>query len=982
MKYTKRILGTLICFIVLSGILYSIIFRQDTQAADEVKAPTFSHRSGSYDDAFKLSLEAEEGDKIYYTTDGSIPLSKEEDDLKPPPSPIPSDQILPDAQFDISTDNLEFIDIGIYNDVEDGVELVFDYQYRSICFVTPDRIIDWTKYAELEIEYTANRFQNNRDVGLQFCYIYDWADWSWDEYSDHHNRAHEERALVNELGVRKTINFTLAGELSEIGKLMIGVTNPETNPEIGDSITIHSIKLIARKMGENIPTPKLPTQEYTNEIDVVNRQGQSNLLAVEQNINLMSQSNYAPMYYPTSAQVPKATVIRAMAVDEEGRRSEVVTRTYFVGNNIEETYKNASVMSIVTDRNNLLDPDIGIYRNGNYLNKGDEWERIAFVEYFDENGRTPFSTNMGIRIHGGYTRHYPQKSFNLYFREEIGLKNLSGYNLIPGATTADGAMKTKYKKFMLRNGGNDTEYTKLQDTFIQNQVSDRAFTTKSTRPCVMFLNGEYWGLYNLTEKYSDNYLEEEFKVDKDNTIIIKDSEVDEGNESDLAYYTELMNLSELDMTVSENYQKFCDMVDIESCIDYYATEIFIDNYDFDPAKNYQLWRTRNPVPNNPYGDTKWRWMLYDTEYSMGLYGNYLGDSPITAIEEKDRLFRAIIRNSDFRNQFISVMCDLMNVNFKVTPDGDEPSEMLQNLDRYAELYLPLQQQYFERFGFGRNQTNVNQAFTNQIRRIKSFLDERRALIVRDLKMQMNAGSSAELKIKSNAATEIKMNTVTAKLYGGEWDGIAFHKIPIQVSAPDVEGYRFVGWNADGLTVTSPNEQVTTVTTEKYNPVLEAKYQSLNGEDPSPEPSDLPPSADVSTSPLPSALPPTASVAPTPSSPQKTAVVTQTPSSKEKQDLKSNNVPKVKIQSIKSKKKKSFVAVIKKSKKITGCQMVYSMDKKLKKSTKRLSFETKRIVVKKLKAGKKYYVKVRGFVVNESGRKIYGGYSKIRAVRVK
>lgn len=73
----------------------------------------------------------------------------------------------------------------------------------------------------------------------------------------------------------------------------------------------------------------------------------------------------------------------------------------------------------------------------------------------------------------------------------------------------------------MRNGGNEYAYSKMQDVFIQSLVSDRAFTTQSSRPCVLFLNGEYWGLYNLMERYSDNYLEEEFGVDKDNVVVIK-----------------------------------------------------------------------------------------------------------------------------------------------------------------------------------------------------------------------------------------------------------------------------------------------------------------------------------------------------------------------------------------------------------------------------------------------------------------------------
>jgi len=72
------------------------------------------------------------------------------------------------------------------------------------------------------------------------------------------------------------------------------------------------------------------------------------------------------------------------------------------------------VISIVTDYDNFFDKSTGIYVNGNYENRGKEWERPVHIEYFETDGKLGFSMDMGLRIHGGYTRKYPQKSFRLY----------------------------------------------------------------------------------------------------------------------------------------------------------------------------------------------------------------------------------------------------------------------------------------------------------------------------------------------------------------------------------------------------------------------------------------------------------------------------------------------------------------------------------------------------------------------------------------
>ncbi len=440
---------------------------------------------------------------------------------------------------------------------------------------------------------------------------------------------------------------------------------------------------------------RLATNRYTGAIRIKNRDNAANQLCSAENIPYMYDPTdyYNGPFYPKASDVPKATVIRAMAVDQEGNKSKVVTKVYFVAKDLQSIYKNASVISIVTDPVNLLSEKTGIYRYGNWENSGAEWERPAEVTYFEENGEIPFETTMGLRIHGNYTRRWGQKSLRLYFREELGMKNLKGYQLIPEAVNADGTPTKKYKRFILRNGGNEYAYSKMQDVFIQSMVKDRAFATQSARPCVLFLNGEYWGLYNLTERYSDHYLEEEFGVDKANVVCIKNGELDEGQEEDYALYEKLLDMADLDMSQQSNYEKFKEMVDIQSCLDYYATEIYIGNHDW-PDNNVQLWRTR-VAENSRYGDTKWRYMLYDTEYSMDLWGSDEGGTinRIDAAGEKDPIFAALCKNAEFRQDFADTLMDICHNNFEVT-------KAVTKLDAMAAVYRPLMAQYKKRFGNG------------------------------------------------------------------------------------------------------------------------------------------------------------------------------------------------------------------------------------------------------------------------------------------
>lgn len=662
------------------------------------KEPVFSKESGSYKAAFDLTLSAPEGSTIYYTTDGSVPGYE---DTKSAP-------VKEGTPFVLKKDNEEFGSSEVTTSYGiQGVDVSFTKRYNSICFKAPEGVTDWSGYDSIAIEYTVNQVGNGGNtLGLQVVPIYAEADSSWngsDGQADT-TRIHETRLSLEKVhGVAK-ISLKDGSNYSSVGRLMFGAYNDGTYSK-KDSITIHAIHLLKGNEryeldGDDFPA-KLPTNRYTGSIRVKNNDSAANRLCSEVNIPFMYHPNdYSNgPFYPEVSAVPKATVIRAMAVDAEGNKSKVVTKVYFVDKNLQTTYSGASVVSIVTDPDNLLSESIGIYRYENWDNRGDEWERPAEVTYFEEDGTIPFETTMGLRIHGNYTRRWGQKSLRLYFREEYGQKNLKGYQLIPDAVNADGTPTKKYKKLILRNGGNEYAYSKMQDVFIQRMVSDRAFTTQSARPCVLFLNGEYWGVYNLTERYSDNYLEEEFGVDKSNVVVIKNKELDEGTEEDFALYEELTDMAELDMSQQENYEKFKKMVDIQSFLDYYATEVYIGNNDW-PHNNTQLWRTRIN-DGTKYGDTKWRYMLYDTEYSMNLWGCDNGGTT-NRIEEakRDRLFAALCQNKEFCQAFADTLMDICRNNFDVT-------KATQKLDEMAAVYRPLIAGYKARFGNGDVDGRVN-----------------------------------------------------------------------------------------------------------------------------------------------------------------------------------------------------------------------------------------------------------------------------------
>jgi len=484
--------------------------------------------------------------------------------------------------------------------------------------------------------------------------------------------------------------------------------------------------------------------------------------------------------------VDKATIIRAIAYDKDGNSSEIVTKSYFVGL---DKYKNKNVISLVTDPDNLFDDEKGIYVKGtaykqweiggnvgeapvlNWNKRGFLWERPADFIYF-EKGNIVLEQKIGIRIRGAGTRDISIKSFNIFAR-----KFYNGQNrlLIPLFEEI-----SPPKSFILRA----CDY---KEGFLQSLVSDRNISTQLFKPCILFIDGEYWGEYHILEKYTTRYVEEHYGVNKDNISMIKAGNLETGKESSLIDYRELLSfLNNYDMSINENYNKVCNYIDIQSLIDYYCTQIYLNNIDFSYKKNVQIWRAESKS-NNPYEDGKWRWMLYDLDFCIDKKVNdiryfydfniFTEDFPYINGIYEDPFIINLMRNRDFCKQFVNTFMDLANFNFnkgvvieklyKVTDKPDDSIiEFFENRFDYITKYMA---DFFKLKG---NLTNVTINITNP-----------------------NQGT-------------IKLNTLPGNITNSQWTGKYFTDYEITVTAIAKEGYKFAGWKIEGAEIVGDKNSTT------------------------------------------------------------------------------------------------------------------------------------------------------------------------------
>ncbi len=359
--------------------------------------------------------------------------------------------------------------------------------------------------------------------------------------------------------------------------------------------------------------------------------------------------------------VDKASVIRAVSRKADGSYSGVVTGVYFVGYEGREEYINKPVMSIVADPDELFGYERGIYVTGkamddylirenednvtpwsdaNYRNRGIEWEREAVVTFFDADRRLKASQSAGIRIKGNWSRAYPQKSLNIYARKEYGSEYFD-------TVFFDGDLNES--AVTMYNGGNDCLY-KLEDTLAADMARGLDFSVMRHYPCYLFLNGEYWGIMDISEKFDEAYLKRHYGVDENNVVIIKNLEPETHGDRDAALYEELRYLvytGEFDK--EENYAKFLETVDIDSMLDYYAFRIYIGNHDDWPARNFALWRTVDREEGE-YGDCRWRFMLFDVNNTC-MELKDLDMDFVSYVRQGDNMFDELMKNKDFERAF-------------------------------------------------------------------------------------------------------------------------------------------------------------------------------------------------------------------------------------------------------------------------------------------------------------------------------------------
>ena len=495
----------------------------------------------------------------------------------------------------------------------------------------------------------------------------------------------------------------------------------------------------------------------------------SGLYTNSQSITL-TQKNGGTIYYTTNGSIPtknskrysspitidKTTVIRARALEDDKFLSSVKSHTYLIDEKV-----SLPVISLAIN-------DEYMFGNaGIYTNFDQDWMRTGCVEYI-KDGKSQFSKNIGIRIFGHNTRKYAQKSLAIFTDKKYGSKSIK-YQLFE-----DKPNIKKIKSFIIRTSGNDWGHTMMKDALSQTVVKDNMDVDyQSYQPAVLFINGKYWGIQNIREKINENYLKNNHGVDKDKVDILQGRHFTE-NEN----YVDILNyIQEHDLSNDEYFLEIASRMEITEYINYMIAQIYGGNNDW-PYTNRKYWVERKD-------GAKWRWILFDLDQtyndsnfdSLGMMlatnGPAEPNPPWATV-----LFRNLMKNSNFKNEFITRFTTHLNTTF----EPNRVDKIITKLKNAIEADIS---RHFSKWGGNKDD------WKSSVQKLYNFADDREEIMRGYIKSNLNQEGNNLLKIDATTNGIVSVDGVKLT---NNYNGTYFNNATVTLKAIPDDGHTFVKWS--------------------------------------------------------------------------------------------------------------------------------------------------------------------------------------------
>ena len=517
-----------------------------------------------------------------------------------------------------------------------------------------------------------------------------------------------------------------------------------------------------------------------------------------------SEPTASSIIYNTPLTINTNQSIKAKAFKNNTTPSVSAIRSYLIDINT-----NLKALYINTDPANFFDDSLGIYIQGTNgipgfcnldpFNWNQDWERPINLSLFDTDGAELFSVNAGVKIGGACSRTYAQKSLNIYLRRNTYGDRAIDYQLYDGRTT------TGYERLKLRNSGQDFLRLMFRDGLVQTLLWDKIdMDLQGYLPTVLYLNGEYWGIHNIREIYTDEYFNRIYGINKDEIDVIKNPAlpwVDIKKGDDLAYMDLFNFIDNNDLNDPVNYDFVENQIDINEFINYWTYSIYIAKYDW-PANNTLVWKERK-------AGAKWRWAAIDHDQSTGnglaletepdyntLEAVTDSESQVWPNHRNSTLFlRKLLDNTDFRNEYIQRTCSFIALIY-----GQD--RVTHFTDSILNIIQPEIQNHIDRWEGACCGNNIF-GWQSWVDKFRDFYTERPNHMRNFLQQKFNLSGTYELTLNYDQNTG---GTVVVNANKMEtpfmFTNLYFQNIPLRVTAVAKPGFTFSYWLETGETTSA------------------------------------------------------------------------------------------------------------------------------------------------------------------------------------
>lgn len=532
-----------------------------------------------------------------------------------------------------------------------------------------------------------------------------------------------------------------------------------------------------------------------------------------------SEPSGASLVYSGPINIAATTVLRAKCFSASANipPSFIETNTYFINS--------SHTIPVVSISGN----DIATLLGGvQIISKG-------AIEYFDENGIMQTEGTGTYDKHGNDSWAYAQRGVDFVMKDQYGY-NYALQNQLFANKTRD-----KFQRIILKAGASDNypfEGTPganyfgelggahIRDSYVQalSQNGDLHLDERTHQSCILYMNGLYWGVYEIREKVDDSdfldyyFGQDEAWVDSPNYIQYLKTwgatlEKYGGPNAQNDWNTLVNYIQTNNMAIPANFNYVATQYKWKSLVDYFVLNSYIVNQDM-LNWNTSWWRGLDTIGSK----LKWRYSLWDMDASFNHYTNYTGipsslptadpcnidNLPNPGGQGHTVILNALMNNPTFEQYYISRYIDLSNTTFKCT-------NMIAVLDSLVNIITPEMPGQVTRWGGTMTQWQQN------VQDMRNFINARCAGISSGLGPCYSLTGPYLMQVNVNplGAGDVQVNSITPASYS--YTGNYFGGVAVLVTASENPGYIFDYWEVFNHTmdsaITNPNNSLSITQTD-------------------------------------------------------------------------------------------------------------------------------------------------------------------------